>query len=247
MLKEKLHQKFIKFGEDELLGVKDEQGKLWLGIKKSCIDIGMSERQAKYQVEKLQDDEVLSEGVRNFVLPSKGGDQEALCLNEEYVTLFFAKIALTPAMKKENPKAVEKLKLYQLKCAKVLYQAFFATQEQKEQTFDELGLKGDIKDLKTQIENNTQELTETKEKLNTLIDNSTINSRQASKILLHAKDRVNTILGGATSKEYKKNSRTYFKNLWLNVAERFEVASYKDLNPLNYNSAVDFISNWSFR
>ena len=156
-------------------------------------------------------------------------------------------IALTPAMKKENPKAVEKLKLYQLKCAKVLYQAFFATQEQKEQTFDELGLKGDIKDLKTQIENNTQELTETKEKLNTLIDNSTINSRQASKILLHAKDRVNTILGGATSKEYKKNSRTYFKNLWLNVAERFEVASYKDLNPLNYNSAVDFISNWSFR
>ena len=31
----KLIQKFIKFGDDELLGVKDEEGKVWLGIKKS--------------------------------------------------------------------------------------------------------------------------------------------------------------------------------------------------------------------
>ena len=45
------------------------------------------------------------------------------------------------------------------------------------------------------------------ERLNTLIDNSTINSRQASKLLICAKDRVNIILGGANSKEYKKNSR----------------------------------------
>ena len=245
MLKE-LKQKFIKFGEDELLGIKDEEGKLWLGIKKSCTDIGMSERQAKYQVEKLKEDEVLSEGVRNFVLPSNGGNQEALCLNEEYVTLFFAKIALTPAMKKENPKAVDKLKLYQLKCAKVLYQAFFETEEQKEQTFEELGLKGEIKELKTQIQNNTSELTETKNRLDTLIDNSTINSRQASRLLIHAKNRVGTMLGGAHSKEYRKNSRIYFKNLWLQLCERFETNSYKDLNPTQFNDAVTYISNWSF-
>ncbi|WP_173713190.1 ORF6C domain-containing protein [Clostridium beijerinckii] len=104
-----------------------------------------------------------------------------------------------------------------------------------------------MKDLKTQIENNTAELKETKDKLKTLIDNSTINSRQASKLLIHAKDRVNCLLGGASSKEYKKNSRTYFKNLWLAVCERFEVTSYKDLNPLNFNDAVTFVSGWSYR
>lgn len=247
MIKEKLEQKLIKFGEDELLGVKDLDGKLWLGIKKACKDIGMSERQAKYQVEKMQEDEILSEGVRNFVLPTNGGEQTAICLNEEYVTLFFAKIALTPAMRKENPKAVDKLKLYQLKCAKVLYQAFFETEEQKQETFNDLGLEGKIINLENKIDVQTGELKATQDKLNTLIDNSTINSRQASKLLVHAKDRVNCLLGGASSKEYKKNSRTYFKNLWLAVCERFEVTSYKDLNPLNFNDAVTFVSGWSYR
>ena len=54
MLKEKLQQKFIKFGEDELLGVKDENGKVWLGIKKVCKDIGLSEKQADNEVRKIQ-------------------------------------------------------------------------------------------------------------------------------------------------------------------------------------------------
>jgi hypothetical protein len=187
----------------------------------------------------MQEDEILSEGVRNFVLPSNGGNQEALCLNEEYVTLFFAKIALTPAMKKENPKAVEKLKLYQLKCAKVLYQAFFETEEQKEQTFDELGLKGEIKDLSIKIE-------EMDKTMGMLVNSSTINSYQAKQINKLARERVSTILGGAHSSTYKKNSRTYFKNLWLNLCDRFSISEYRDLNPLNFADAVTFINGWSF-
>ena len=180
-----------------------------------------------------------------MALHTNGGIQDVFVIKEDYVTLWLAKISLTPVMQKENPKAVEKLINYQLKCAKVLHEAFFETEEQKQQTFDELGLKGDIKELKTEVSGLTNELKGTKSKLETLIDNSTINSRQASRLLTHAKDRVGTMLGGAHSSEYRKNSRTYFKNLWLQLCQEFEVTTYKDLNPLNYASAVTFVSNWS--
>ena len=249
MLREKLETKLIDFGEDELLGVRDEQGEIWMSANKTLNDIGLSESQCKKQTRNIRNDIVLSKGYK--MMSAKYGTmkvaREMCFINEEYVTLWLAKISLTPTMQKENPKAVEKLVNYQLKCAKVLHDAFFKTDEQKESFYNDLGLKGEIKDIKCKIENNTSELKETKDRLNTLIDNSTINSRQASKLLIHAKDRVGTLLGGATSKLYKKESRKYFKNLWLKVCEKFEVSTYKDLNPTNFNDCVSFISNWSFK
>lgn len=249
MIKEKLEKKFIDFEGGQILGVKDEDGKVWLGVKKACIDIGLSEDQAKNEIKKIQENLLFKrhDSVKKLSVKFDTQVRETIVLLESDVTMWLGQISLTPKMKKDNPEAVEKLLNYQDKCAEVLYKAFFETEEQKQETFQELGLKGEIKDLKTQIENNTAELKETKDKLKTLIDNSTINSRQASKLLMHAKDRVNCLLGGASSKEYKKNSRTYFKNLWLAVCERFEVTSYKDLNPLNFNDAVTFVSGWSYR
>lgn len=237
IMKNQIEQKLINFEGGQLLGIKTEDG-IFLGIKKACIDIGFTERQAKYQVEKLNEDIVISKGVRNFVLPSNGGNQETLCLNEDLVTLWLAKISLTPKMQKENSKAVQKLINYQLKASKVLHNAFMATEEQKQEFYSELGLQGEIVEMK-------EKLDVTINRLNTLIDNSTINSRQAQKLLFAAKDRVGTILGGAHSLKYRKESRVYFKNLWNQFCENFGVSTYKDLNPVNFNDGFTFISNWS--
>jgi hypothetical protein len=246
----KLIQKFIKFGDDELLGVKDEEGKVWLGIKKVCKDIGLSEKQADNEVRKIQNNLLFARhgSVKMMHLKFEGHEKlrDTIVIHENDVTIWLAQIALTPTMKEKNPKAVEKLLDYQDNCAKVLHSAFFETNEQKEKLFDDLGLEGKIVNLESKIDAQTGELKETKDRLNTLIDNSTINSRQASRLLTHAKDRVSTMLGGAHSAEYKKNSRTYFKNLWLQLCQEFEVTTYKDLNPLNYGSAVTFVSNGSY-
>jgi dsDNA-binding SOS-regulon protein len=249
MLKEKLEKKFIDFEGGQILGVKDEEGKVWLGIKKACLDIGLSEDQAKNEIKKIQENLLFKrhDSVKKLSVKFDTQVRETIVLLESDVTMWLGQIALTPKMKKENPEAVDKLLNYQDKCAKVLYQAFFETEEQKENLFDELGLTGEIKELKTEVNGLTIELKGTQDKLSTLIDNSTINSRQASKILLHAKDRVNCLLGGANSKEYKNNSRKYFKNLWNDVAERFEVATYKDLNPLDFGSCTTYITGWSYR
>ena len=231
--------KLIDFEGGQLLGVKDENGKVWLGVRKACMDIGLTEDQAKRQVKVVQEDIVLKQGGLYLTLPTNGGEQNTLVINEEFVSIWIAKISLTPKMQNDNPVAVDRLVKYQLKAAKVLHDAFFATDEQKQEFYDELGLKGMIKPLEVKIETLST-------RINELIDNSTINSRQAQKILFAGKDRVNLLLGGAHSPEYKKSARTYFKNMWLNLADAFKISTYKDLNPTDIPRAYSFLKEWSY-
>ena len=44
----------------------------------------------------------------------------------------------------------------------------------------------------------------------------------------------------------KYNSKSYFINLWNALKEKFGCSSYKDLNPLYYNEAFEFIAKWQY-
>jgi len=235
--------KLIDFENGQILGVKDKNGILWLGVKKACLDIGLSENQALRQIKNVQEDLVLKPNCAKLDIVQMEGNRqikrEVIVIHEEFVSSWLSKISLTPKMKKDNPIAVDRLVKYQQKAAKVLHNAFFATDEQKQELFDELGLKGVIGSLEIKIDTLSNQITE-------LIDNSTINSRQAQKILFAGKDRVNLLLGGAHSPEYKKSARTYFKNMWLNLADAFKISTYKDLNPTDIPRAYSFLKEWSY-
>ena len=200
-MSKELEQKLIDFEDGQILGVKAEDGKVYLGVKKACIDIGMSENQARNETKKVQDNELfkMHNSVINLRVKFDTQVRETICIEERDVAIWLGQISLTPTMKKENPIATAKLLNYQDKASDVLHNAFMATEEQRQETFDSLGLKGQIIEL-------NQRLDETIDKLNTLVDISTINSRQAQKLLFSAKDRVNTMLGGAHSEKYKKES-----------------------------------------
>jgi len=233
----------IDFEGGQLLGIKDKNGFVWLGVKKACMDIGLTEDQSRRQIKNVQEDLVLKSNCAKFdTVQTEGNRQivrEVVVINEDVVSLWLAKISLTPKMQKDNPVAVDRLVKYQLKAAKVLHNAFFATEEQKQELFDELGLNGKIVNLEGKIDTLSNKITE-------LIDNSTINSRQAQRILFAGKDRVNILLGGAHSQEYKKSARTYFKNMWLNLADAFKISTYKDLNPTDIPNAYNFLKEWSY-
>lgn len=81
-----------------------------------------------------------------------------------------------------------------------------------------------------------------------MIDYSTINYKQQQDLLQTARKRVNTLLGGAHSPEYKEYSRIYFKNLWQDFCKAFDCGSYKDLNPLYMadDVAKKWIKNWEY-
>lgn len=82
-----------------------------------------------------------------------------------------------------------------------------------------------------------------------MIDYSTINYKQSQDLLQTARKRINYLLGGAHSEEYKKYSRIYFKNLWQDFCTAFECGSYKDLNPLYMadDIAKNWLMNWEYK
>ena len=84
-------------------------------------------------------------------------------------------------------------------------------------------------------------------KLNQVVDNMTLTTRQQQRIYKAAKDRINHLLGGAHSEEYKSCSKSYFINLWNGLKAEFDCGgSYKDLNPVYFDAALGYIGSWRY-
>lgn len=104
-----------------------------------------------------------------------------------------------------------------------------------------------MKIVYAQINNMEEMLGEQNEMLTRVVDNMTLTTRQQQRIYKAAKDRINHLLGGTHSKEYKDNSKSYFINLWNGMKSKFGCgSSYKDLNPVYFDDAMEFISTWEY-
>lgn len=83
--------------------------------------------------------------------------------------------------------------------------------------------------------------------LDEVVDNMTLSTRQQEKIHEAARKRINYLLGGAHSIEYKQNARSYMINLWNGLKATFHCgSSYKDLNPKDFEKAIDYINCWIY-
>lgn len=109
---------------DTIIAAQDKDGNIWAGVKWFCEGLGLSEDQTKNEKKKIQKDLVLSKGVANLTLPTNGGEQAVLCLSIDFIPLWLAKISITPNMKENNSRLVEKLVKYQIKAKDVLAEAF---------------------------------------------------------------------------------------------------------------------------
>lgn len=104
-----------------------------------------------------------------------------------------------------------------------------------------------MKIVYAQINNMEEMIGEQNIMLTRVVDNMTLTTRQQQRIYQAAKDRINHLLGGAHSKEYKDNSKSYFINLWNNMKSKFGCgSSYKDLNPVYFDEAMEFVSTWEY-
>lgn len=112
---------------DNVIAAQDEEGNIWAGVKWLCEGIGLTEGQRQRQTTNINNDIVLNKGVANLQLPTNGGKQEVLCLRNDFVPLWLAKINITPSMKQNNPILVDKLVKYQLQAKDILAEAFLPT------------------------------------------------------------------------------------------------------------------------
>lgn len=238
--------KEIPFNGSTLLGIRTTDGKVWLAVRKACRDIGLTDAQSRAEVLKMQESLLLKDYCKKLSLKFKTQLRETLVLEEKFVPMWLAQINLTPSMQKKNPEAVQKLLTYQLEAAEVLHKAFYETDEQKTAFNERMGLEGKIEDMQIQIKGMEDMMREQMGKFDSIMDNMTLSTRQQQKLYKAAKDRINHLLGGAHSPEYKKNAKSYFINLWNGLKSLYGCASYKDLNPRYYDAAFKYISSWEY-
>ena len=121
----------VDFNGDTLLAVKlKENGKIYIGVKSVYSGIGLSEGQYQSQTRKIHLDLVLSKGIADLQLPTKGGNQKALCIELDFLPLMLAKISITPDMIENKSEVVDKLIEYQLKAKDILAKAFLHNEKE---------------------------------------------------------------------------------------------------------------------
>lgn len=121
----------VEFNGDPLIAVKlKETGKIYVGINWITQAIGLTKGQHDNEVKKIRKDLIISKGASDLTLPTKGGNQIALCLELEFLPLWLAKISLTKNMKENHPEVVNNLIEYQLKAKDVLAEAFLHNEKE---------------------------------------------------------------------------------------------------------------------
>lgn len=133
--------------EGALLRAAQVENIVWVGVRWVCLGLGLSNGQARRQVENIQKDELLQRGCRKFATGVFDENNETLALQLDYLPAWLFKISITPKMKADHPELVEKLIRYQLKAKDVLAQAFLPAISSKKETTEIEELKGMVGSL----------------------------------------------------------------------------------------------------
>lgn len=105
-----------------------------------------------------------------------------------------------------------------------------------------------MKIVYAQINNMEEMIGEQNSMLERVVDNMTLSTKQQQQMYKAAKDRINYLLNGAHSIEYKKKSKSYFVNLWNSMKSLYNCgSSYKDLNPMYFDDAMEYIKHWEYK
>lgn len=228
-----LEIKRVPFLGAELMAARDESGQIWAGVRWMCDGLGLSKGQMQNERSRIRGDKVLSQGERNLVLPTRGGNQETLCLKLDFVPLWLAKISITPTMESENPELADLLEQYQLRAKDVLAAAFLPAVHKEPKSAMEL--------LRLQ----SQAMFELDERVSVLENQMTIDHGQQRElqkaVSRRVLDRAATVIPAWALDEQKPK---FFASLYRDLKNRFGVPSYRDIRPADYPSAMAYVETW---
>ena len=236
-MENKLEVKKVPFMGTELMAARDQEGKIWAGVRWLCDGIGLSRGQRDRQIANIQEEKVLFKGTSYLRLPTNGGEQKVLCLSLDFVPLWLAKISITPTMEAETPELAANLEQYQLRAKDVLAAAFLPKEYQEPksamdmlrlQSAAMLELDDRVSDLETKVEKQM-----------------TIDHNQQLTLSGVVGKRVYERLAEAIPAcEISEKKGRFFKAIYHDLKTRFGVASYRDIRPTDYRDAVAYAENW---
>lgn len=231
-----LEIKRVPFMGTELMAARDADGQIWAGVRWMCDGIGLNENQSRAERKKIQADKALSKGVSNLTLPTKGGNQEVLCLKLDFVPLWLAKISITPTMEQETPELAAKLMEYQLKAKDVLAAAFVPTAGGYTKFFKELQAIFMLDNRTVQHE----------QRIIALEDSMVVDYGQQRTITAQVNTVVVAAFGGSDSPAYHDKNvrgRTY-SECNRDIQNWFRVNSRNNIPRKRFDEAVEYIQRW---
>ncbi len=232
---ELLIAKEVEFLGDHILVVKDEElNKVYAGIGYICKGIGLSQGQTNNEVNRVKNDIVLSKGSRNLVSPTKGGNQEVICIELDYLPLWLAKISITPKMKDQQPELVDKIVNYQLKAKDVLASVFVHNVDP---------LAGASPELRA-ILMHDEKLQVVDTRLTNLENNMTLDHGQQQTLNEMINRKVVSTLGGKGTMAYKLLSKKTFPEVYRALKNTFQVPSYRDIPVKQFEKAKELVNLW---
>lgn len=125
--KELIEVKEVTFNNSTLLAIKTDDGKVLTSVKNFCEGLGVD---FATQSLKIQKHKVLKKRCRVIPIPSKGGIQEALCLEIKSIALWLATIS--PSKIKEEMQ--ERFEVFLERAEETLAKEFLGPQETKKET-----------------------------------------------------------------------------------------------------------------
>jgi hypothetical protein len=256
-------QKTVTFYEDEITAVLTQTAagdEIYVPIGQFCDLLGINRRT---QMERINDDAVLSRKIANITVTGPGGPQPTYCLQLDYLNGWLFSINAN----RVKPEVRQRLVFYQERCYQVLAEAFREGRLTADPELDDLlhssespaaqayrMLQALTKLARNQVlmearleaqagtlEQHEARLGEYGERLEeveaTLSDpDRFITTAQASRISQAVK-AVALALG-------KKTNRNEFGGVYGELYRKFEVTSYKEIPARKYQEAMDFLNEW---
>ncbi|MCZ7669194.1 MAG: ORF6C domain-containing protein [Chloroflexi bacterium] len=249
-------QKTVTFYEDEITAVSIQTAdgqEIYVPIGQFCELLGVNRRT---QMQKINDDAVLSRKIANITVSSSGGPQATYCLPLDYLNGWLFGINAN----RVKPDVRDRLILYQEKCYKVLVEAFREGRLSTNPALDDLLNSSDSPSaqayrmlqaltqlarnqviMEARLDSHENQLADYGGRLEeieaTLSDPQRfVTSAQASR-LSQAVKAVALALG-------KQTNRNEFGGIYGELYRKFEVTSYKEIPTHQYREAMDFLSEW---
>ena len=242
-------QKEVQFYDDQLTAAQTDDGRIYVSINEVCGVLGLS-RPA--QQRRIQEHDVLSEGIVRLAIDTAGGSQTVTMLRHDLVPLWLAGVQGRAVREDVRPK----LKQFQLRAAQVLYEAFqegrLTTAEPtdlfagaspesvqayqlaqavlhlaRNQMLMEQRLGGRIEAVEGRLETIEDALSQ---------PGRMITEDQASQISQAVK-AVALAIG-------KKSGRNEFGAIYGELYRKFGIAGYKQLPTRRFQEAMRFLAEW---
>lgn len=232
-----VEQKLVPFNGAEMLGVKASDGKVYVGVRWVCEGIGLTEGQMKGERKKIQEDIVLRDGGRNFILNGNGGAREVLTIELDFLPLWLAKISITPSMQAHQPEVADKLKKYQLKAKDALADAFIHNGFNYDDLSPELKAIFAVDKKMQQIDT----------RLEHLENHTTIDYGQQRQLKKAGNAKVIGLLGGKRAAAYKDSSLRHrvYSALWNDYQDYFGINSYNNTYTKDFIRGLPYIQHWT--